>query len=56
MSDLFISHDLAVVRARAHRVLVMKDGVIVEAGKVETLFNAPQTAYTQALLAVTPGV
>jgi microcin C transport system ATP-binding protein len=51
MSYIFISHDLAVVRAMAHRVLVMKDGVIVEEGEAEALFAAPKHDYTQALLA-----
>ena len=47
---LFISHDLAVVRALAHRVLVMRQGEAVEAGEAETIFSAPQHPYTQALL------
>ncbi|MCC7040019.1 MAG: ABC transporter ATP-binding protein [Burkholderiales bacterium] len=51
MSYVFISHDLAVVRAMSHRVLVMKDGRIVEEGEAEALFRAPREAYTQALLA-----
>ena len=51
MSYIFISHDLAVVRAMAHRVLVMKDGEVVEQGEAEALFAAPQHAYTQTLLA-----
>ncbi|MDQ6681434.1 MAG: dipeptide ABC transporter ATP-binding protein [Pseudomonadota bacterium] len=51
MSYVFISHDLAVVRAMAHRVLVMKDGVIVEAGEAEALFATPREAYTRALVA-----
>jgi microcin C transport system ATP-binding protein len=51
MSYLFISHDLVVVRAMSHRVLVMKDGAIVEQGEAERLFSAPAHPYTQALLA-----
>ena len=51
MSYVFISHDLAVVRAMSHRVLVMKDGAIVEQGEAEALFAAPQEKYTQTLLA-----
>jgi microcin C transport system ATP-binding protein len=51
MSYVFISHDLAVVRAMSHRVLVMKDGEIVERGEALSLFDAPSHAYTQALLA-----
>jgi microcin C transport system ATP-binding protein len=51
LAYLFISHDLHVVRAMSHRVLVMKDGDIVEAGEAETLFTAPQTEYARTLLA-----
>ena len=51
MSYLFISHDLAVVRAMSHRVMVMKDGDVVEEGDAETLFAAPREPYTRALLA-----
>ena len=51
LAYLFISHDLHVVRAMSHRVIVMKDGDVVEAGTAEALFTAPQTPYARTLLA-----
>jgi microcin C transport system ATP-binding protein len=51
MSYIFISHDLAVVRAMSHRVLVMKDGDVVEEGEAEALFASPRHPYTRELLA-----
>jgi microcin C transport system ATP-binding protein len=51
LAYLFISHDLRVVRAMAHRILVMKDGDVVESGPAADLLAAPQQPYTQALLA-----
>ncbi|WP_425256969.1 ABC transporter ATP-binding protein [Rubrivivax sp. RP6-9] len=51
MSYVFISHDLAVVRAMSHRVMVMKGGEVVEEGESEALFAAPRQAYTRELLA-----
>jgi microcin C transport system ATP-binding protein len=51
ISYLFISHDLAVIRAMAHQVLVMKDGAVVERGAVDNVFNRPAHSYTQRLLA-----
>ncbi len=50
MSYIFISHDLAVIRAMAHRIVVMRQGRIVEEGETEKLFSAPREAYTQQLL------
>ncbi|MBU9273423.1 ABC transporter ATP-binding protein [Burkholderia gladioli] len=51
LSYLFITHDLAVMRAMAHRVIVMKAGRVVESGDALDVLNAPSHAYTQALLA-----
>ncbi|MBT2800045.1 ABC transporter ATP-binding protein [Halomonas sp. ISL-56] len=51
LSYLFISHDLAVVRAMAHRIMVLKDGEVVEQGPCLEVLSAPQHAYTQALIA-----
>jgi microcin C transport system ATP-binding protein len=50
LTYLFISHDLKVVRALAHEILVMKDGEIVESGTADAILNAPQHPYTQALM------
>jgi len=47
---VFISHDLAVIGAMAHRVAVMKNGAIIETGDVETIFSKPSHPYTQKLL------
>jgi microcin C transport system ATP-binding protein len=51
LAYLFISHDLRVVRALAHAILVMKDGRIVEGGPTERLTTAPEHPYTRALMA-----
>jgi microcin C transport system ATP-binding protein len=50
LSYLFISHDLAVVRAMSHRVMVMQAGKVVEQASAEQLFNRPEHPYTQRLL------
>jgi microcin C transport system ATP-binding protein len=50
MSYLFISHDLKVIRAMSHRIIVMQHGQFVEQGETEQLFNNPQQLYTKTLL------
>ncbi len=50
LSYLFISHDLAVVRAMADHILVMKNGKLVEEGSPDEIFERPREAYTQALI------
>nr|WP_244614485.1 ATP-binding cassette domain-containing protein [Pseudomonas viridiflava] len=51
LTYLFISHDLAVVKALAHDVIVVKDGKVVERGPSHAVFESPQQPYTQELLA-----
>ncbi|MCZ8148143.1 MAG: ATP-binding cassette domain-containing protein, partial [Roseomonas sp.] len=51
LAYLFISHDLRVVRAMAHRIVVLKDGRVVEEGEAEAVVAAPQQPYTRALMA-----
>ncbi len=55
LAYIFISHDLRVVRAMSHKVIVMKNGDIVEAEEAATLFNDPKTDYTRALMAAAFG-
>ncbi|SMP26856.1 ABC transporter ATP-binding protein [Shimia sagamensis] len=55
LAYLFISHDLHVVRAMSHKIMVMKAGDVVEHGASEALFDNPQTDYTRELLAAAPG-
>ena len=54
LACLFISHDLGVIRRISNRVIVMKDGVVVEAGEVGEIFAGPKHPYTQTLLAAIP--
>jgi microcin C transport system ATP-binding protein len=50
LAFLFISHDLRVVRAMAHQIMVMRAGEVVEHGAASQIFDAPRSDYTQALL------
>jgi peptide/nickel transport system ATP-binding protein len=56
LSLLFITHDLALIRTIADRVIVMTEGRIVEEGAVEKIFTAPSAEYTRQLLANTPSI
>lgn len=51
LAYMFISHDLRVVRAMSHQVVVMRGGVVVEAGTTEQIFDNPKEDYTKALIA-----
>ncbi|QLG88394.1 ABC transporter ATP-binding protein [Chitinibacter bivalviorum] len=52
LSYILVSHDLAVVRAMAHRVIVLRAGVVQEQGEIDAVFQQPQSVYTQQLLSV----
>jgi peptide/nickel transport system ATP-binding protein len=54
LTYIFISHDLAVVKYMSGRILVMKDGRLVEQGRSDELFQHPETAYTRELIASIP--
>jgi peptide/nickel transport system ATP-binding protein len=56
LTYLFISHDLAVVEQVCERVMVMKDGRVVEEGTREDIFRSPRDAYTRRLIAAAPSV
>jgi len=51
---IFISHDLSVVRFMSDRIMVMKDGEIIEAGDADEVYFHPQQSYTQKLIAAIP--
>ena len=51
---MFVSHDLAVVRHVCDRVAVMHDGLIVEQGRTDEVYDAPQDPYTQGLVRAVP--
>lgn len=50
LSFIFISHDLSVIRALSHDIVVMKDGVVVESGRAQQILENPQHAYTKDLM------
>lgn len=50
LAYFFISHDLRVVRAMSHQIIVMKDGDIVEAGSADEVFDRPKTDYSISLM------
>jgi microcin C transport system ATP-binding protein len=50
ISYLFITHDLKVIRAMAHKVIVMRNGKVIEEGVTEKLFEEPKESYTKTLL------
>ena len=56
LSMLFITHNLALIRTIADRVIVMTEGKIVESGPTLDVFNSPSAEYTGKLLANTPTV
>jgi microcin C transport system ATP-binding protein len=55
LAYIFISHDLRVIRAMAHQVMVMQNGDVVESGPCEAVFTDPQSDYTKALMAAAFG-
>ena len=55
LSYLLITHDVAVIRAMAHHVMVMKDGRVVEQGPLAQVLGAPRDPYTRALVADAAG-
>ena len=53
---IFISHDLSVVRFMSDRIMVMKDGNIIEIGDADTIYNSPKSEYTKKLIASEPAM
>jgi putative phosphonate transport system ATP-binding protein len=51
LSAIIVTHDLAVARLLSHRILVMRDGHVIEAGLTDQVLDDPQAPYTQLLVA-----
>ncbi len=56
LSYLFVSHDLSVVRALSHRVMIMKEGKVVESGDAQAIFDHPKEEYTRQLMEAIPSL
>ncbi len=56
LAYLFISHDLRVVRAMAHRIVVLRGGLVVEQGDADAVLARPRQDYTRALMAAAFGL
>ena len=54
LTIIFITHHLALVRAIADRALIMRDGVVIEAGSAAAMLDEPQDPYTRELISSTP--
>ena len=55
LTYMFITHDLKIVKALCHDVIVMKSGVVVEAGPAGKVFTSPEQDYTKSLLSAAFG-
>ena len=53
---IFISHDLSVVRYLSNRIMVMRNGRIIESGDADELFNSPKEEYTKSLIDAIPRI
>lgn len=50
LSYIFISHDIALIASMSHRIMVMKDGTVVETGNAQRILSTPQHPYTRSLI------
>jgi putative phosphonate transport system ATP-binding protein len=56
LATIIVTHDLSVARLLAQRMMVMKDGILIEAGLTDQVLDDPQHPYTQLLVASVPQV